>query len=157
MKVRRIVTGHAAGKAVVWKDAEQEASAARVDKVISRLIWSTDRSPAHYLGDEDMGERQLGIQPPAGGTRFSVLEIAPGNKPYMHRTDTIDYVICLAGEVDMELDDGKTVKMKTGDVMVQRGTVHNWVNRGTEPCTMAVILIHAKPVEAGGKTLNAFG
>ncbi|MDB5913499.1 MAG: cupin domain protein, partial [Ramlibacter sp.] len=56
-----------------------------------------------------------------------------------------------------ELDEGQEVHLKTGDVMVQRGTVHNWVNRGTEPCTMAVILVHASPVQAGGKTLNAFG
>jgi oxalate decarboxylase/phosphoglucose isomerase-like protein (cupin superfamily) len=49
------------------------------------------------------------------------------------------------------------VHIKAGDVMVQRGTIHNWVNRGTEPCRLAVILIAAKPVEAGGKTLNAVG
>jgi len=63
----------------------------------------------------------------------------------------------MAGEIDMELDEGEQVHLKAGDVMVQRGTVHNWVSRGTEPCTLAVILVHAKPVEAGGKTLNAFG
>jgi mannose-6-phosphate isomerase-like protein (cupin superfamily) len=62
----------------------------------------------------------------------------------------------LSGEIDMELDDS-TVHIKAGDVMVQRGTIHNWVNRGAEPCRLAVILIAAKPVEAGGKTLNAVG
>jgi len=41
--------------------------------------------------------------------------------------------------------------------MVQRGTIHNWVNRGTESCFLAVILIAAKSVEAGGKVLNAVG
>ena len=41
--------------------------------------------------------------------------------------------------------------------MVQRGTIHNWVNRGTEACLLAVILVAAKPVEADGKTLNAVG
>jgi hypothetical protein len=49
------------------------------------------------------------------------------------------------------------VHLKAGDVMVQRGTIHNWVNRGTEPCVLAVILIAAKSVETGGKTLNAVG
>ena len=47
--------------------------------------------------------------------------------------------------------------LKAGDVMVQRGTVHNWINRGTETCVMAVVLVHAHPVQAGGQTLNAFG
>ena len=56
----------------------------------------------------------------------------------------------------MELD-GSVVHLAAGDVMVQRGTIHNWVNRGTEPCVLAVILVDAKPVEAGGKVLNAIG
>ena len=50
-----------------------------------------------------------------------------------------------------------TEDLKAGDVLVQRGTIHNWVNRGTQPCVMAFILIDAKPVEAGGKLLNAVG
>jgi hypothetical protein len=41
--------------------------------------------------------------------------------------------------------------------MVQRGTVHNWINRGSESCVLAVILIHSKSVEAGGNVLTAFG
>jgi quercetin dioxygenase-like cupin family protein len=73
-----------------------------------------------------------------------------------HRTDSIDYIVVMAGEIDMELD-GSTVHLKAGDVMVQRGTIHNWVNRGTEPCVLAVVLVDAKPVEAGGKVLNAVG
>jgi hypothetical protein len=41
--------------------------------------------------------------------------------------------------------------------MVQRGTVHNWINRGTATCVMALVLVHAHPVQAGGQTLNSFG
>jgi len=49
------------------------------------------------------------------------------------------------------------VKLKAGDVLVQRGTIHNWVNRGTEPCVVAFVLISAKPVSAGGQPLDAIG
>jgi len=56
----------------------------------------------------------------------------------------------------MEFDDS-LVHLKAGDVLVQRGTIHNWVNRGTQPCVMAFILIDAKPVEVDGKVLNAVG
>jgi len=56
----------------------------------------------------------------------------------------------------MELDDS-LVHLKVGDVMVQRGTIHNWVNRGTAPCVLAVVLVDAKSVEAGGKVLPAAG
>jgi mannose-6-phosphate isomerase-like protein (cupin superfamily) len=62
----------------------------------------------------------------------------------------------MSGEIDMELDDS-VVHLKAGDVLVQRGTIHNWVNRGTAPCVIAFTLIDSKPVEVGGKVLNAVG
>jgi hypothetical protein len=43
------------------------------------------------------------------------------------------------------------------DVLVQRGTIHNWVNRSTKPCAIAFVLIDAKPVEVDGRVLNAEG
>jgi quercetin dioxygenase-like cupin family protein len=63
----------------------------------------------------------------------------------------------MSGEIDMELDPGEVTHLKAGDVIVQRGTVHNWINRGTEPCVIAFVLIAAKPVEVAGKSLHAFG
>ena len=62
----------------------------------------------------------------------------------------------ISGEIEMELDDA-LVRLKAGDVMVQRGTIHNWVNRGGAPCVLAVILVDAKSVEAGGQVLPAQG
>ena len=59
---------------------------------------------------------------------------------FMHRTETVDYAICLSGEMTMLLDDSEVV-MKPGDVMIQRGTNHAWANRGSEYCTMAFVLI----------------
>jgi len=56
----------------------------------------------------------------------------------------------------MELD-GSTVHLKAGDVLVQRGTIHNWVNRGEKPCVIAFVLIDAAPVEVAGKLLHAKG
>ncbi len=66
----------------------------------------------------------------------------------MHRTETIDYVIVLAGELEMRMDDS-TIKLKAGDVLVQRGTNHAWINRGTEPARVAFILIDANPLGIG--------
>ena len=63
----------------------------------------------------------------------------------MHRTDSIDYCVVMSGEIDMRLD-AETVHLKAGDVVVQRGTIHDWVNNGTEPCMIAFVLIDAKPV-----------
>ena len=61
---------------------------------------------------------------------FRIVEYRPGVAPRNHRTESLDYAVVLSGEIDMELD-GSVVHLRAGDVLVQRGTVHNWVNRGT--------------------------
>lgn len=63
----------------------------------------------------------------------------PGRHPLMHRTESIDYGIVLSGEIVLLLDDSE-VHLKTGDVVVQRGTVHAWTNRTNAICRMAFIL-----------------
>jgi hypothetical protein len=54
----------------------------------------------------------------------------------------------------MELDSGETVHLKAGDVVVQRGTNHAWINNETKPCRMAWILIDASPVKIGNRVLE---
>ena len=61
----------------------------------------------------------------------------------MHRTRTIDYAIVMDGEIDMLLDDSE-IHLKAGDVLIQQGTNHAWVNRGKETCRIAFILIDSK-------------
>jgi quercetin dioxygenase-like cupin family protein len=90
------------------------------------------------------------------GTIFRVIEFAPGVAARNHRTSSVDYIVVISGEIDMELDESH-VQLKAGDVMVQRGTIHNWVNHGTAPCVLAVVLIDARPVEVGDKVLAAVG
>src|SRR2546425_13005313 len=79
---------------------------------------------------------------------YTTLFRSPGRSGPMHRTETIDYVIVLAGELEMQMDDS-AVKLKAGDVLVQRGTHHAWINRGAEPARVAFILIDAKPLGIG--------
>lgn len=63
-----------------------------------------------------------------------------GRHPFMHRTETIDYAVVLAGEIVMLLDD-QDVHLKAGDVVIQRGTNHAWSNRSNQPCRMLYVLI----------------
>jgi mannose-6-phosphate isomerase-like protein (cupin superfamily) len=49
----------------------------------------------------------------------------------------------------MEMEDGE-VHLKPGDVVIQRGTLHNWNNRGTEPCVMAFVLIATEGAKTTG-------
>jgi quercetin dioxygenase-like cupin family protein len=90
----------------------------------------------------------LGTAPPPNGTRFAVIDFPPGNSGRMHRTETVDYVIVISGEINMDMDNS-TVHLTAGDVMVQRGTNHAWVNRGTQRARLAFVLIDAAPLGIG--------
>src|SRR6185437_48226 len=103
----------------------------------------------------DDGLRSVGFTDP-NGTVFRIVRYEPCVAALMHRTESIDYAVVMSGEIDTELD-GSTVHLKAGDVLVQRGTIHNWVNRGSEACVIAFVLISAKPVNASGNQLNATG
>jgi hypothetical protein len=50
--------------------------------------------------------------------------------------------------------DEKSVSLKAGDVLVQRGGMHTWLNKGAVPAVMAAVLIDATPVEVAGKIMN---
>jgi quercetin dioxygenase-like cupin family protein len=156
LQIRRVVTGHdAAGRAVVKIDEACRNILSRRKGQESCVVWTTDTSPAVNTGDYDASRREVGTTL-AGGTVFRVVRYEPGVAPRNHRTDSIDYAVVLAGEIYLELDD-TTVTLRAGDVLVQRGTIHNWVNRGTEACVIAFVLIDAKPVKVGGKVLDATG
>ena len=154
--IRRVVTGHDGEVAKVMIDAPATNAKYPGSGNVSTMIWCTDKSPAAMpVGKnfEDMGARILGTAPPAHGTRFAVIDFPPGNKPHMHRTETIDYVIVLEGEIEMDMDDS-TVKLKAGDIMVQRGTNHAWANRGTARARVAFVLIDADPLGIGKPVLG---
>jgi naringenin degradation protein FdeH len=150
--VRRVVTGHDANNvAKVLIDAPATNSRNPPAGLTTTLMWCTDAMPCDMpVGEnvEDMGARTLGTPPPPNGTRFTVIDFPPGCPPSMHRTETIDYVIVLSGEIDMDMDDS-TVKLKTGDVVIQRGTNHAWANRGKVTARIAVVLVDAKPLGIG--------
>jgi len=153
---RRIVTGHDDnGKAKVLIDEIVTDTKVGRPGAIVHPIWTTEGFPVGNDGDADAAKRPVGTTLD-NGTICRVVRFEPGVQARNHRTDSIDYAIVLDGEIDMELDD-TTVHIKAGDVLVQRGTIHNWVNNGPAPCTICFVLIAAKPATAGGKVLTAVG
>lgn len=147
MKIRRIVTGHdEAGKSIIKWDSEIDSKPGRpgFEQV---PLWATDSLPVK-LTDEDPNDWELGTSL-ADGSVFRICRYEPGVAERWHRTDSIDYGLVLAGEMWMEMDEGE-VHLKAGDVVVQRGTIHNWQNRGTEPCVMAFILIATEGGQSTG-------
>jgi quercetin dioxygenase-like cupin family protein len=156
LKIRRVVTGHdAEGRAKVLIDEQVRNVISTRPGANSAVIWSSDSLPVNNDGSEDPSGRKISTTIP-GGSVFRVVSFGPGVSPRNHRTDSIDYAVVISGEIEMQLDIG-SVHLKAGDVLVQRGTIHNWVNNGTEPCVIAFALISAKPVTAGGKVLDAHG
>ncbi len=171
--IRRVVTGHdAGGKAVVAIDAPAPNIRVRsANGLTSTLLWVEDETPADNDGAEDKANREIGVAPPDGGSVFRIVTFPPeeaggtafsnadlkaelgldasdaaaARHPSMHKTRSVDYAVVLSGEVDLLLDDSD-VTVKTGDVVVQRGTNHGWANRGAEPCAVAFVLIDAKPL-----------
>jgi quercetin dioxygenase-like cupin family protein len=155
--IRRVITGHD-GKNVAKVIREGAAANTKTPRegVASTLMWCTDAMPADIAAGEnaeDMGARILGTAPPENGSRFIVMEFAPGIASEMHRTETIDYIVMLEGEIDMDMDDS-TVKLRAGDVMVQRGTNHAWINRSTATARLAIVLLDAKPLGIGHPRLR---
>ena len=156
LQLRRVVTGHDEnGRAVVKIDeiSKNQPSGRSGTVGLCGLDHGIFSRRQHRRGRRRTANVGTTLK---NGTVFRVVEFAPGVSPRNHRTDSIDYAVVMSGEIDMELDDS-VVHLKAGDVLVQRGTIHNWVNRGSEPCVIAFILIDAKPVEIGGKVLHAEG
>ena len=162
LNVRRIVTGHDAnGKAVVASDERIAGKSAANRPYISRVeVWSTDKMPVDNSSNEAEAAQRAGFVKrynyvgSGQGTVIRITEFAPGAPKFMHRTETLDYALLLSGECDLELDSGEIVHMKPGDIVVQRGTMHAWVNNGSTPAVFAFILIDADPAKADGAELR---
>jgi quercetin dioxygenase-like cupin family protein len=150
--LRRVVTGHDTNNVakVLLDTVVPSQDTGRSDAQVY-AVWNTPATPADIaIGEsiEDRGALKHVTPPPKGGSRFTIIDYPPGNKGNMHRTESIDYVIVMQGEIDMDMD-GSTVKLKAGDVMIQRGTNHAWFNRGTEMARIAFVLVDAEPLGIG--------
>ena len=157
LTMRRVVTGHDKnGRAIVSIDESVKNVAQTRPGAEAAVIWTSEGFPVDNDGGDDASASNIGTATLANGTVFRVVSFGPGVSPRNHRTDSIDYATVISGEIDMELD-GTSVHLKAGDLLVQRGTIHNWVNKGTATCVIAFVLVGAKPVTAGGKVLNAVG
>jgi mannose-6-phosphate isomerase-like protein (cupin superfamily) len=167
-RTRRVVTGHdAKGRAVILLDGPApNVKLRKTSGLTSTLLWVTDSSPADNSGSADSAERDIGVAPPPRGSIFRVVDFPPAAEvgavdnaamlaemglagaradprhATMHRTRSVDYAVVISGGIDMLLDDSE-VHLEAGDVLVQRGTDHAWVNRGRESCRIAFVLVDA--------------
>ena len=170
--VRRVVVGHdKLGKAIALFDGSAAPKARSPGGNAVLNLWVTSEFPADLSGSADKAHTQVGVPPPTNGTIFRVVDfppassdaavshaehektltamgIDPATQGYArhrntHRTKSVDYAVVLDGEIDMLMDD-TAVHLKAGDVLVQQGTNHAWVNNSGKPCRVAFVLIDAK-------------
>ena len=168
--MRRIVTGHnKSGKSIIAIDGPPACSIGEDVGGLFEL-WNTDGQAINTTDQSDRADSEIILSPPTGGTKFRYFQINPtpegiplevlqdaaaaafeqvgaghhrvdtSKHPAMHKTDTIDYIILLKGDVTLLLDEDE-VKLKPHDVVVQRGTNHAWVNNGSEPALLIAVLI----------------
>jgi mannose-6-phosphate isomerase-like protein (cupin superfamily) len=176
MSVRRVIIGHnQEGKVIAQFDGPATPKARSPGGNAVLNLWVTSESPADLNGSSDKAEAKVGVPPPLNGTIFRIVDFPPAGKPAAgpheehvktltamgidpstqgyarhpntHRTRSIDYAIVLDGEIDMLMDDSE-VHLKAGDVLVQQGTNHAWVNNTQKVCRVAFVLIDAKPPSA---------
>ena len=149
--VRRVITGHSADKkAVVVADSVASIVKAK-EHSASTTIWSSLSIPVEVEGEGftvDPATRYPGSGAPANGVRLMVMDLEPGAKGNMHRTNTVDLVTCLEGEIEMLLPDS-SVRLKAGEILVQQSTIHAWTNPGKVRARLAITLIDAVPLVEG--------
>ncbi|RJG13633.1 cupin domain-containing protein [Pseudomonas cavernicola] len=141
------------------------------------LVWQTPAVPALVDQPIDPALQMSSVVPAPGGTSALLVTFPPdalaggadfdpvaateelcerlpglgerfeAEHPGFHRTDTIDYGVVLEGEITLELDDGRTSRLKQGDLVVQMGTRHAWRNTGNIPARLLFVLVGAKRPE----------
>lgn len=170
--VRRIIAANRNGKSSVISDERGLSNAFTAVRGFDPVVlWGTTAAPPLTPTNSAAAGSVL---PPTGGTTLFVVTFPPDSvmmagdfdpaaagaeymqrlpglaerfeleNPGMHVTPTVDYDIVLDGEIWCEFDDGKVVHMRRGDVMVQHGTRHAWRNQGSNPATLAFVLIGAQ-------------
>jgi hypothetical protein len=174
---RRIVTGNVNGKSVVQSDEPLLAYEFKtVPGYEHTLIWVNPATP-DLSKEQRFYRYPDSVVPGPGGASLHFVTFPPGSvfadpsfdgeaaqeealvrlpgladhfekeDPGMHKTNTVDYSVVYDGEMWLELDDGETLHLKRGDVVVQNGTRHAWRNKGTNPVTMLFFLNGARAVE----------
>jgi len=162
--IRRVVTGHdATGKAIVLFDGPNPNKVVRpATGIVNRLFWRSESTPADISGGADRAVEDGVVAPPVGGSSLRIIDFPsmtdeyiaalPKNlearnfgseksplpyrepsHPLTHRQRSLDYAIVLSGEIEMRLDDS-SVYLRAGDVFIQQGTNHAWINQTGKPC-----------------------
>jgi len=157
--LRRVITGYTTeGKSVVVEDAPvlpHTLDGATNETYFTDLFWTDEFPSENGIEFKDLTKEHEKDFFSENGSSLRLLEFPPGGAPSpFHRTVTLDYGIVLSGSLTLILDDDKRAVLNAGDVIVQRGTIHGWVNEGTEWARVFFVLLPAKNVQIGDNVLG---
>ena len=130
------------------RDREGKSFIASDDEVSINDLWSTGGD--QLLGVGPAGEPPSGLRATGASRCFiATLQTSPDPVPSLenrigfHRTSRVAYVLVLTGEI-VYLVDREEVRLKAGDLVVERGTYHSWRNEGDTPVGLLVTLVSAE-------------
>jgi mannose-6-phosphate isomerase-like protein (cupin superfamily) len=171
---RPVVTGTVNGKSIVQSDERLPAYAFKTLSGYEHTLFWVNQTTPDLNKEQRFDRYPDSVVPGPGGTSLHLVTYPPGSvfsdpsfdreaarkealsrlpgiadhfekeDPAMHKTNTVDYAVVFEGEIWLELDDGNTVYLTRGDVVVQNGTRHAWRNKGADPVTMLYFLNGAK-------------
>ncbi|KAG5665051.1 hypothetical protein KAF25_008785 [Fusarium avenaceum] len=163
---QRFITTHdEAGRAVYLKGATDNVSfwpvGPKVDPAGFGLGYATSSMPVRLTDNEDLADfahlyddRKKSGLVKQNGSVLRYVDYPPLASSPMHRTVSCDFAVVLVGEMECLLDSGESRILKSGDTLVQRGTMHQWINYGKTWARMLYVLLDATPVVVGGKLLG---
>lgn len=159
-----ITTHNSSGKAVFSTKVPEKQHDLELPFGGMRIIYTADSVPTNLNTEADIDRyshtRTAGLPNgaicPPGGSAAAIVSMAPGATSPMHRTVTMDWAVILEGEVDLILDGGETRRLRKGDTVVMRGTMHQWVNCSGNGgwARMVAFAQHIVPIEVGSKELQ---
>ncbi|OQV07132.1 Cupin domain-containing protein [Cladophialophora immunda] len=162
--VKRYIATHDANGKSVYLDTPPQQYFPVPDVGGLARSFSVSSVPAKLENDEDV-KAYLGKEGPTSwtspsivtpaGVNLLIVDLAPGGTSVMHRTVSIDFSVCVIGEIEHELDGGEKVLLRPGDHIVQRGTMHRWHNASkTEPARFIATTVSCLPFDIAGKQLE---
>lgn len=170
---RRVVTGASAGgKDTVVSDGPTPTWVRRPTGTLVMDIWRLDDLPVRVSDDATLTDEVV-LTPPAHGLSIRVTTFPPDSSispeaaaayaaameniygaqssegepentvPGMHRTETLDVMTVIEGELWMIMEDGSETVLHAGDSVVQRGTRHAWSNRSDHATKVVTTMMPA--------------
>ena len=121
---KRYITTHDASGRSIYAESPEQAFASNGAGGGFARSFALEGLPVNFADEEDIKKylskdstasfKKHDIVVPGGGVHLAVFDLGPGAESGMHRTKSIDFSICVVGEIEHELDSGEKVTLLPG-------------------------------------------